>query len=78
MRPLREQSGVGRVAGMSTEQENKLKSGAVLIGADALDVAKAMLSKASKHRRNEAACRELAECIERAERKSGEAHFPAP
>jgi hypothetical protein len=53
---------------MSTEHENRLKSVAVLTGADALDVAKAMLNQASKHRRNKAACRELAECIERAER----------
>jgi 7-cyano-7-deazaguanine synthase in queuosine biosynthesis len=52
---------------MTKEAMEKLESGVVLLGADALDVARDLLNTASRHRGNKQACRELAKCIEKAE-----------
>jgi hypothetical protein len=51
-----------------TPQE-KLSAGEVLMGADALAVAKDVLAGAGKLRHNGSAARELAECIAQAERR---------
>jgi hypothetical protein len=55
---------------MTKEAMEKLKPGAVLVGDDALAVARDVLHTVSRDRRNKEAWRELARCIKKAEARA--------